>query len=78
MYLLCTLAAVGLMRTGRLPKSGALIICAVGALLFVTWAFYGSGQEALIWGGVLLAAGWPLYLIARRIATPSVPATATA
>ena len=24
-----------------------------GSLMFVTWAFYGSGQEALIWGAVL-------------------------
>ena len=78
MYLLCTLAVVGLMRTGRVPKSTALVVSAAGALMFVTWAFYGSGQEALVWGAVLLAAGWPLYLIARRFAAPAVPATATA
>jgi len=76
MYLLCALAAVQFMRTGRLPKSTALVVCAAGSLMFVTWAFYGSGPEALIWGAVLIAAGWPLYGIARRFA--AVPATATA
>ena len=76
MYLLCVLAAVQFMRTGRLPTSTALVICAAGSLLFVTWAFYGSGQEALVWGAVLMAAGWPLYAIARRFA--AVPAAATA
>ena len=76
MYLLCALAAVQFMRTGRLPKSTALVVCAAGSLMFVTWAFYGSGQEALIWGAVLLAAGWPLYVIARRFAAVPVAATA--
>ena len=73
MYLLCTLALVYFMRTGRLPKSTALIFCAAGSLMFVTWAFYGSGQEALVWGAVLIAAGWPLYMIARRFAARAVP-----
>jgi basic amino acid/polyamine antiporter, APA family len=76
MYLLCTLALVYFMRIGRVPRSTALIFCAAGSLMFVTWAFYGSGQEALVWGAVLIAAGWPLYVIARRFA--AVPAAATA
>jgi len=76
MYLLCALAAVQFMRTGRLPKSKVLVVCAAGSLMFVTWALYGSGQEALVWGSVLIAAGWPLYVIARRFA--AVPAAATA
>ena len=36
------------------------------------------GREALTWGAVLMAAGWPLYVIARRLSARAVPATATA
>ena len=36
------------------------------AFAFVIWALYSSGKEPLIWGGVLIAAGWPVYLVARR------------
>jgi len=42
--------------------------CTALALVFVLWAFYGSGWESLAWGGVLIAAGWPVYLMARRAA----------
>jgi len=76
MYLLCTLALVCFMRTGRVPTSTVLVFCAAGSLMFVTWAFYGSGREALVWGAVLIAAGWPLYVIARRFAARAVPAAA--
>ena len=66
-YLFCTLAAVRFMRTGRIPFSAGLVFAAIGAVLFVVWAFYGSGWEALGWGAVLIAAGWPLFAIARRV-----------
>jgi APA family basic amino acid/polyamine antiporter len=69
LYLLCTLAVVRFMRDGRVPCSAALIACSGLALVFVTWAFYGSGWESLAWGSLLIAAGWPVYLAARRAAT---------
>ena len=68
LYLLCTLAVVRFMRDGRVPRSVALIACSGLALVFVLWAFYGSGWESLAWGSVLIAAGWPVYLAARRAA----------
>jgi hypothetical protein len=34
----------------------------------VIWALYSSGKEPLIWGGVLIALGWPVYVMARKAA----------
>jgi APA family basic amino acid/polyamine antiporter len=68
MYLFCTLAVVYFMRRGPVPRSRGLVLSTAGALVFVAWAFYGSGWEALGWGAVLIGAGWPIYLVARRIA----------
>lgn len=75
LYLFCSIAAIRFMRDGRLPWTAGLIISAVGAVIFSIWAFYGSGWEALAWGAVLIAAGWPLHLIAQRVArAAAVPA----
>ena len=68
MYILCTLAVVRFMRDGRVPRTVALMICTVVALAFTAWAMYGSGIESLAWGSVLIVAGWPVYLVARRMA----------
>ncbi|MGH8051978.1 MAG: amino acid permease [Arenimonas sp.] len=35
------------------------------ALLYALWALKGTGSEALIWGGVLLLGGVPVYLYQR-------------
>jgi APA family basic amino acid/polyamine antiporter len=32
------------------------------------WALVGTGAETLMWGGVLLLAGLPIYLWQRRAA----------
>ena len=66
LYLFCVLAVVRFMRDGRVPRSAGLIVGAALAFAFVIWALYSSGKEPLIWGGVLIAAGWPVYLVARR------------
>lgn len=76
LYLFCALAVVCFMRDGRVPVSRALVLCAAGSLMFVAWAFYGSGWEALAWGAVLIGAGWPLYVIARRVSARGRPGTA--
>lgn len=68
MYILCALAVVRFMRDGRVPRTVALMICTVVALAFTAWAMYGSGIESLAWGSVLIVAGWPVYLVARRMA----------
>jgi APA family basic amino acid/polyamine antiporter len=41
---------------------------ALGALAFSVWALVGAGAETLMWGGVLLLAGLPIYLWQRRAA----------
>jgi basic amino acid/polyamine antiporter, APA family len=72
LYLFCTLAVVRFIRDGRLPFSAGLATSVVGAFVFVLWAFYGSGGEALGWGAVLVAFGWPLFIVARRVAAADV------
>lgn len=74
LYLFAVLAAVRFMREGRVPRSAGLMIGAVLAFIFVLWACYGAGWESLVWGGVLTAAGWPMYRWARRTARASAPA----
>jgi APA family basic amino acid/polyamine antiporter len=76
LYLFCAHAAVRFMRNGRVPFSRALMLCAAGSLVFVVWAFYSAGWESLGWGAVLIGAGWPLYVIARRVTARWVPAAA--
>lgn len=39
---------------------------ALGALVFSIWALIGTGAETLMWGGVLLLAGLPIYVWQRR------------
>lgn len=68
LYLLCAVAVLVLMRRGTIGPSWSLRLVTAGALVFVVWAFYGSGWEALGWGAALIAAGWPAYVIARRAA----------
>ncbi|MCX5762473.1 MAG: amino acid permease [Gemmatimonadetes bacterium] len=68
LYLFCAIGVVRFMRDGRVPRSAALVVCTGIALLFILWAFYGSGWESLAWGGALVVAGWPVYLVARRSA----------
>jgi APA family basic amino acid/polyamine antiporter len=41
-------------------------LVAIGALLYSLWALIGTGAESLLWGGVLLLAGLPVYLWQRR------------
>jgi len=68
LYLLCVLAVARMMRDGRVSPSLGLLVCAAFALAFVLWAFYGAGWESLAWGSALIAAGWPVYVVARRVA----------
>ena len=56
-------------------------IIATVALLFSLWALAGAGAEPLLWGAVLLLAGFPLYLwrrySARRALLATGPSSAT-
>lgn len=68
LYLLCAITAIRFIRDGRLPTSPGMIVAAGGATFFSVWAMYASGWEALGWGAVLIAVGWPLHIVARRMA----------
>lgn len=68
LYLFCSVAAIRFMADGRLARTPGLMLCALGAVVFSLYAFYGSGWEPLAYGAVLVAAGWPLHKLAQRIA----------
>jgi basic amino acid/polyamine antiporter, APA family len=76
-YVLCTVALVNFMRDGRVPRTPGLVLAVIVALLFSAWAMYGSGRESLLWGGALIAAGLPVYLLARRSAERKSAAAAS-
>ncbi|WP_380876998.1 amino acid permease [Sphingomonas sp. DBB INV C78] len=67
-YFASAIAALKLLPQDRLIK-----IIAPLAAIFALWTLYGCGQEAIKWGGVLLLAGLPIYLIVnrRRAVTPA-------
>ncbi|RZA12056.1 MAG: hypothetical protein EOP93_22545 [Lysobacteraceae bacterium] len=58
----CVGAAAWLVRGGR---KGRLV--AAFALAYSLYALVGTGAESLAWGGVLLLAGLPVYLMMRRV-----------
>jgi APA family basic amino acid/polyamine antiporter len=68
LYLLCVVALARFLHDGRVPRTTGLMAGTALAMVFVIWAFYGSGWESLAWGAVLIAAGWPVYRVARRAA----------
>jgi APA family basic amino acid/polyamine antiporter len=64
-YLACSLAALKLSRTGRMPAGAMLRGIFVVAALFSAWTLWGAGAEALGWGAVLTLAGLPLFAMTR-------------
>ena len=70
LYLLCSLALLRLQWTGRMQaQRGRLVplaIVGVSATLFSLWAIVGAGLDAVLWGGVLLLLGTPLYFLVRN------------
>ncbi|MBM3263759.1 MAG: amino acid permease [candidate division Zixibacteria bacterium] len=44
----------------------ATSIIAMASLVFVVWVIYGTGWEAIGWGGLFLVAGVPVYWVMRR------------
>jgi APA family basic amino acid/polyamine antiporter len=69
MYALCSLALLRLQWTGQLgaARKGTVTLAMVGvaATLFSLWAIIGAGIEAVLWGGVLLLLGAPVYFLVR-------------
>jgi basic amino acid/polyamine antiporter, APA family len=66
MYIACALAAVKLMREGRLAGSIGLRVVSGVALLYGLFTLYGAGGEALLWGLGLLLLAIPVYFMVRR------------
>lgn len=48
-------------RFGGRGARAALVVSALG-FLYSAWAVVGAGRDAVLWGGVLLALGVPVYL----------------
>ena len=76
LYLLCSLALLRLQWTGHLqtPRARTMPLAIVGVIAasYSLWALVGAGAEAVLWGGVLLALGAPLFFLVRE--RPKVPA----
>ena len=60
--------AISVMAWWRINPSSSLArkLVAIGALVYSLWALVGTGGESLLWGGVLLLMGLPIYLWQRR------------
>ncbi|MDB6086659.1 MAG: amino acid permease [Gammaproteobacteria bacterium] len=80
LYLLCSLALLRLRWMGHIAghtktrRRGPLSLALVGviATLYSLWALIGAGRDAVVWGGVLLALGAPLYFLVRDKAKVAV------
>jgi APA family basic amino acid/polyamine antiporter len=55
------------------PAPGARAVLVL-ALLFILFAFYGTGAEASLWGLVLLVIGFAVRLVMHRLAAPGAVA----
>jgi len=65
-YLLVTLARLT-NRGRKLPQlRGWQTAVVVLATVFSAWAIVGTGLESVLWGGVLVGSGLPVYLLVRR------------
>jgi basic amino acid/polyamine antiporter, APA family len=70
LYLLCSLALLRLQWTGQMSAARGrvvpLAVVGVIATIFSLWAIVGAGAEAVLWGGVLLLLGVPMYGLIRN------------
>jgi APA family basic amino acid/polyamine antiporter len=78
LYLACALAALVLLRNGKLKASGGHVvwisIAAILGGLYALWTLYGAGPQALLWGLVLLVASVPVFYLMRRVAAAGAAA----
>ncbi len=68
-YFSCSLAALRLSATGKMPATRLASAVAALAALYAAWTIYGAGAQAALWGFVLLLAGVPVHLAMRRKAS---------
>ena len=43
------------------PERGRLVVIGVLGFVYSIWALYGTGEQAIFWGFLVLMAGIPLY-----------------
>ncbi len=69
-YLMCSLALLRLQWSGQMARRRGRIVPLATVGIFATtyslWAIVGAGSEAVLWGGVLLLLGAPLYFLVRN------------
>lgn len=70
LYLFAAIAALRLMWIGQMAR-GTLLVTLVGAV-YALWTFYGAGQEATLWGLLLLMTAIPVWLGMRVISLESI------
>lgn len=58
---------VGAAAALRKPMGTRARLLVFAGIVYAIWTFVGAGAEPLFWGIVLLAAGWPIRLISRRL-----------
>jgi APA family basic amino acid/polyamine antiporter len=70
-YLMCALARIVLaLRADRqISLSGFDFAVAGIAVVFAAWAIFGTGADAILWGGMLLLLGLPVYLMMRHFSS---------
>jgi len=67
-YLMCALARIWLAVRGDGSVAVSRLDLGVAgvAVLFSAWAIVGTGTKTMLWGGVLLLLGLPVYALMRR------------
>jgi basic amino acid/polyamine antiporter, APA family len=73
LYLFAAVSALRLMATGQLGRGVMLVITLVG-VVYALWTFYGAGQEATLWGLLLLMTAIPVWFGMRLSSLWSSPA----
>ncbi len=71
LYLFAALSALRLVALGQVGR-GMMLITLVG-LVYAGWTFYGAGQEATLWGLLLLMTAIPVWFGMRLSALRSSP-----
>ncbi|HET7175876.1 MAG TPA: amino acid permease [Gammaproteobacteria bacterium] len=69
-YMLCALAEIVLSRKQKRASNLRLrdVRFAMGGFVFGLWACYGTGEDSLFYGTLLLLAGLPIYVWQTRLA----------
>jgi APA family basic amino acid/polyamine antiporter len=73
LYLFAAISALRLMMIGEL-RSGVMLIVTLVGMIYAVWTFYGAGQEATLWGLLLLMTAIPVWFGMRLSSLWSSPA----